>query len=373
MGLKPEIKKYFQAEYPHWKEASVEAVLDIYNKDNVYYAAHYQKDRVAGLGLWQILKIIRAIRRFEALEEKKKLIFKDIEARQVDVPESEKNQIKECYKMSELEERYRPYRKKKSVKTGLAKEEGLDKLADYIWKWGHGELEDKALLEMKAKEFISKSFPTYEDVLKESQKLIIQRVLQNKELRKGVVDKFFQKGQISVTAGKKLNDKSRYKHLKGFQGRISQIKNSNQWQKYLSICRGWHEGHLKVSIEAEKEEELQRFKDYVCPKKNLPVTDFLENCGAVCFSNHILPSASHTVHDSLKEWAEERALEQLIRDSQQLLMRPPFGDQVLLSILPKSDRLAQMALVGAKGEFVSSTFLRLGSGEEREAVKKTFF
>src|SRR5690606_37025065 len=113
-------------------------------------------------------------------------------AKQGQLTDELKKQIDATEEMAELEELYRPYKRKKKTKAKMAKDAGLEPLADWIWQLGHGEISDSTALEVKAKEFANPAagFTTYEEILRGAQHIIVEKLASHAELRKQVRDEY---------------------------------------------------------------------------------------------------------------------------------------------------------------------------------------
>ena len=353
-----------------WKSA--QAVMALAEEGGtVPFIARYRKEQTGNLDEVQIRNVLQAKENFDEVVKRKAFILEEIE-KQGELTEDLKKQISLSMELAELDEIYRPFKKKKKTKATLAKEAGLEPLADWIWALGQGELTETTPLEVKAKEFLNseKGIVTYELALKGAQDVLIERVYNNPELRQFVREDYFTKGKVISRKGKKFKDKSKFEMYGEFEDSVANLQLSKASHRYLAMRRGWQENELTVVIKGSEETISDRFEKFVLKNENSPASEFLKKVAQTAFSNHLYPSICNEVHRLLKEKADAQAIGVFGENVSQLLLASPFGAKCILGVDPGLRTGCKVALVNKEGEFVSHTVMHIQSESGAENAKK---
>ncbi|MGZ5280244.1 MAG: Tex-like N-terminal domain-containing protein, partial [Pseudobdellovibrionaceae bacterium] len=134
---------------------SAQAVLDLTAEGGtVPFIARYRKEKTGNLDEVQIRAVIEANDTFQEIVKRKAFLVKEI-GEQGNLTEEIQKRIEKSWDLGDLEEIYRPFKKKKKTKATIAREAGLEPLANWIWDLGHGVIKDDATMEMKAKDFLN--------------------------------------------------------------------------------------------------------------------------------------------------------------------------------------------------------------------------
>ena len=192
--LNPKLKSFFSAKLPALSEKSIVAVLNLVAEGGtIPFISRYRKDQTGNLDEVAVRDITIIFERWEALEKRKAFVVEEL-TNQKNLTDDLMKQINACDELRELEEIYRPYKKKKKTKAKIARDAGIGPLADWIWQIGQGELSETTALEVKAKDFINveAGFATYEEVLRGAQHILVEKLNTNLNLRKLVRDDYFK-------------------------------------------------------------------------------------------------------------------------------------------------------------------------------------
>ena len=361
-------KKGFQ-----FTDKSVAAVLEMAAEGaTVPFMARYRKEKTGNLDEVQIRQLLESNEKYNEVLKRKDFILKEIET-QGNLTEELKKSIENSYDLGELDELYRPFKKKKKTKATLAKEAGLEPLATWLWQLGHGEIQDALTPEVKAKEFINpaKEIVTYELALKGAQDIIIDKAANNPALREQVRKNYFENGKVVCKKGKKFNELSKFDMYKEFEETVKSIQVSKSSHRYLALRRGWQESHLTVSIVGDDEELTKTFQEFCGTQKN-QATEFLNQCGKLAFTTHVVPSISNEVHRFLKEKADQDAVSVFIENVRKVLLASPFGAKCVLGIDPGLRTGCKVALIDKSGTFISNTVLHILGDKAVENAKTLF-
>ncbi len=175
---------------------SAQAVLELAAEGaTVPFIARYRKEKTGNLDEVQIRAVIEANDTFQEIIKRKAFLVKEIGEQKNLTPEIQKR-IDASWDLGELEEIYRPFKKKKKTKATIAREAGLEPLATWIWDLGHGTIKDDMTMEMKAKNFlnVSHGIASYELALKGAQDIITEKIANDPDLRAQTQKNYTEKG-----------------------------------------------------------------------------------------------------------------------------------------------------------------------------------
>ncbi|MBK8203523.1 MAG: hypothetical protein IPK68_14760 [Bdellovibrionales bacterium] len=162
-------KVYFHKSFPKIGERSIQAVLELSAEGaTVPFMARYRKEKTGNLDEVEIRGILDTFATWTEVVKRKSFVLSEIE-KQGNLTQALRERIESSWDLGDIEELYRPYKRKKKTKATLAREAGLEPLADWLWAVGHGESSGSVALEVKAKEFINPmaGYATYDEVLRE--------------------------------------------------------------------------------------------------------------------------------------------------------------------------------------------------------------
>lgn len=351
---------------------SVQSVLDLV-KDGatVPFIARYRKEKTGNLDEVQIRTIIKFHDTFEEIKKRKAFIIEEISA-QGNLTDVLRKSIADTDDLTELDEIYRPFKKKKKTKATLARESGLEPLADWIWGLGHDTIKDTTAVEVKAKTFlnVAAGIITYDLAIKGAQDILVERLSNQSDLRQKVRDHLTEKGKVVSKKTKKFKPNSKYTMYADFSDPIKSIQQSKSSHRYLAIRRGWHEGELTVTLEGDEDYLLKLFTSVACPKLDSPVTTYLQEVAKLALLVHVMPSVSNQIHSRLKELADEHAINVFSENLRKLLMASPFGSRCVLGVDPGFKSGCKVALIDLNGNYISHTIIHTtGEGAEETAKK----
>ena len=202
------LEKYLSEKLPKIAWKSAEAVLKLTGEGaTVPFIARYRKEKTNNLDEVEIRDVIDGEEEYREIVKRKEFVVKEIES-QGNLTDILKKRILGSWDLAEIEELYRPFKRKKKSKATLARDAGIEPLADWIFGLGQGQDPGSVTLEVKAKEFINPAakFATYDEVLRGAQNILIERFANEMELRKNVREVYFKKAEVDSKPGKKGKD-----------------------------------------------------------------------------------------------------------------------------------------------------------------------
>ncbi len=367
------ITTYIAKRVPGVQSRSVEAVLALHGEGaTVPFMARYRKEKTGNLDEVQIRNVLEAFEDHNTIVQRREFVLKEIE-KQGNLSPELKKALETSWDLNEIEEIYRPFKKKKKSKATLAREAGLAVLADWIWSLSHGEVSEETTLEVKAKEFISaaKGYATYDEVLRGAQHILVEKLSNDMNLRSGVREEIYQRGKLKSVRTPEFKAHSKFEMYAEFSEAIKSLDSRRASHRYLALRRGWQEGELKVTIECD-EELLQREFEKVAITKDSQATEFMKTCAKQALTVHVIPSIGNELHSQLKERADLDAILVFAENVRNVLMGSPFGPKVVLGIDPGVRTGCKVALIDRSGSFVSNTVLHIQGDDAKEKAKALF-
>lgn len=355
-----------------WKSAK--AVIELKEEGaTIPFIARYRKEKTGNLDEVEIRNVIDFETEYKEVVARKEFVLEEIES-QKNLTEELKQRILAAWTLAEIEELYRPYKKKKKTKATMAREAGLEPLADWIWDLGHGADNAGVTLEVRAKDFINvpAQFATYEDVLKGAMNIIVEKISNNPELRLMVRDEFQNHGKIISKPGKKIKAHSKFTMYFEYNETVKSIRQKKHSHRYLALRRGWTEEELAITVTANEEMLLQRFQDFAVSNKNSVAKVFLDMCAKTALQVHVIPSITNEIHRELKDESDLHAIEVFATNVKKILLASPYGSRCVLGVDPGIRTGCKVALVDKKGNFISHTVLHIQGEGAQEKAKKLF-
>ncbi len=350
---------------------SAAAVLELAAEGGtVPFIARYRKEKTGNLDEVQIRNVIEANETYQEIVKRKAFLVKEIGEQKNLTPEIQKR-IDVSWDLNELEEIYKPFKKKKKTKATLAREAGLEPLANWIWDMGHGIIKDSETMEIKAKNFISpdRKIVTYDDALKAAQDIIVERVANEPALREQVVKNYFEQGKVSVKAAKGYKPNSKYEmYAKDYVEPVKNLLEEKASHRYMAMKRGWQEEELTLDLTAEDEMLLKSYERFATTTAENAIGTYLKESARLALNVYVLPSVKNEVHAKLKEKSDEHAIKVFTENVRRVLLGSPYGNKCVLGVDPGLRTGCKVALIDKAGNYVSHTVMHiLGEGADGKA------
>ena len=323
----------------------VQKTIELLDTDNtVPFIARYRKEVTGNLNEEQIRSIEDRIRSLRVLDARKETVLNSIEKQGKLTPEL-KQKIENARKLQEVEDLYLPYKPKKRTRATVAKEKGLEPLAELMLKL-EPEVEDyDALIASFINE--EKGVMNAEDALAGARDICAEAVSDNADVRKVIRKIFWRKGFLESEA-KTKEDVGNYEVYSEF----SQTVKSMQPYQILAINRGEKEGYLKVDIEAPVDLCIQKIEKIYFKKSQSPFLPELKTAIADSFHRLIAPSIEREVRSDLTAKADEHATDIFARNLRNLLMQPPIHGATIMGIDPGYRTGCKAAIIDPTGKFL---------------------
>lgn len=328
------------------KQEQVDAVLSLLEEGNtIPFIARYRKEVTGSLDDEILRKFYDRYTYLLNLEDRRKTILKSIEE-QGKLTDELKASIMEAKTLTELEDIYRPYKPKKKTRAIIAKEKGLEPLADYLLK----QEETTPLMEY-ASTFIDveKKVETVEDALQGARDIIAEIVADDADYRRYARFLFESFGKI-VTKENVPDEKGIFDMYKDYQEAISKIAS----HRILAINRGENVKALKVTLEVP-DEDIIRYIVRKVVKENSPFKEQLQMTIEDGYKRLIRPSLETEIRNALTEKAEEASLVVFKENLHQVLLVAPMKNKVVLGLDPGYAHGCKIAVIDGTGKVLDTT------------------
>jgi len=323
----------------------VENIITLLDDGNtVPFIARYRKEMHGSMDDQMIRTLADRVQYLRNLEQRKTEVLSSIEE-QGKLTDELKEQIEAAVTLAEVEDLYRPYKQKRRTRATIAKEKGLEPLAELILAGGEG----KALAEIAA-DFIDpeKEVNTVEDALAGANDIIAEQLSDNAEIRRLLKELINKRGFISSKAA--TEEDSVYRQYYEFSEPVHKI----QSHRILAINRGEKEKFLKASVDIDEGEALRILLNRL-PEGEIECNTFLKATAEDAYSRLIFPSVEREIRSNLTEMASEQAIKMFGSNLKPLLMQPPVKDRVTLGFDPAYRTGCKIAVVDGTGKVLDTT------------------
>ncbi len=324
----------------------VEAVVSLIDEGNtIPFIARYRKEQHGTLNDEQLRNLDERLTYLRNLEERKETVLSSIEE-QGKLTDGLKAQILAAQTQVELEDLYRPYRPKRRTRATIAKEKGLEGLADLILL----QMTDKTL-EEEAEPYIEeeKGAADAQEAIQGAMDIIAESIADEADYRMAIRKRTADQGMLVSTA-KNPEEKTVYENYYEFESRISRLSG----YQVLAINRGEKEKVLTVKIEAPEEEILRYLNKKVITRGEGEIRDCLEKTIEDSYARLIAPSIEREIRNELTERAEDGAIRVFGKNLEQLLMQPPIAGRVVLGWDPAFRTGCKLAVVDETGKVLDT-------------------
>ena len=312
----------------------------------VPFIARYRKEATGSMDEVAIGNIKEMHEKLKAIVQRKETVIATIEEQGKLTPELKKR-IDSCFDAVELEDIYLPFKPKRRTRATIAKERGLEPLADYIMLQQSGDVEGRA------RTFISADVPTPDDAIAGACDIIAERVSEDEGARNSMRRMFARHGVLvsKVIKGKEA-DGIKYADYYDWQERVERISS----HRLLAIMRGEEEGFLRMSIGVDAEEATEMLNRRFV-KRPSPARKFIEAAVADGYKRLLAPSIENETRSNSKQRADEEAISVFAENLRQLLMSSPLGQKRVLAIDPGFRTGCKVVVLDSQGNLVRHTVI----------------
>lgn len=346
------------------KKWQVEAAMKLIDEGNtIPFIARYRKEATGSLNDEQLRELNERLTYLRNLEEKKAQVLSSIEEQEKLTPEL-KAQIEAAETMVLVDDLYRPYRPKRKTRATVAKDKGLEGLANIIYL----QMTDTAI-EKEAESYLSeeKGVLTVDEAIAGAKDIIAENISDEADFRTKLRELTMSKGILSSSA-KDAEAESVYEMYYAFSTPVSKMTG----YRTLAVNRGEKENFLTVKIDAPVEDIIKYLEKQIIVRDNPYTTEILKDVIADSYERLIAPSIEREVRNALTEAAEDGAIKVFASNLEQLLMQPPIVGQVVLGWDPAFRTGCKLAVVDTTGKVLDTVVIYPTAPQNKVAeAKKT--
>lgn len=312
--------------------------------NTVPFIARYRKEMTGSLDDQIIRQLSERLTALRNLEDRRTQVRTAI-AEQGRLTDALAAKLDAAQTQTEIEDIYRPFRPKRRTRASIAKEKGLQPLADMIW--------GQKLIgtpEEAAKAFVDsgQGVDTVLDAINGAMDILAEQISDDADLRKLLREETIKCG--AIVSKKTKDEPSVYEMYYDYREPLKKAAG----HRVLAMNRGEKEGFLSVKIEGEEEKLLQRMEKRLI-RRSSDTADILREVIADSYKRLIAPSLEREIRNDLTEQAEEAAIGVFRENLRQLLLQPPISGKVVLALDPAYRTGCKIAVIDATGKPLETT------------------
>jgi len=347
------------SESTHIPPNIVNNVLDlmINQQCSVPFVARYRKEVIGGIDEVKIREIFDLHELHVETEQRRAFVLKTIKEMELLTPDLEKK-INAATTLNQLEDLYAPYKAKKKTKGMLAKEKGLQPLADLLLST---ELTLADLQKQYESVFVKTELgvPSFEEALNGAKDIIIELIAHNPELKEDFRKDFWNEALMTSTMkkeAKEIEDHHKYKDYFEYTEPIRDLKEKKATHRFMAIRRGMNEKVLSVNVTFDEVAALRKIERFY-PLRNKDLMDLLQKCYERAYKNYIHPSLDLEIKTDLKKFADDHAIEIFKINLKNVLLAPYLGSKAVMGVDPGVRTGCKIAVIDQTGKYLIDTII----------------
>ena len=339
----------------------VENVVQLLDEGNtIPFIARYRKELHGAMDDTSLRTLEERLQYLRNLDERRETVKKAIDE-QGKLTEELAAAIDSAKTLAEVEDLYRPYKQKRRTRATMAKEKGLEPLAQLLL----AQERDCPRPEDAAREYIdpNKGVESVEEALQGASDIIAEQISDDAAIRKSLRALLMRQGRLVSCAA--TEEDSVYRLYYDFTQAVSRL----QGHQILAINRGEKEGILKVSIAPEREQALPVLRRAVVRPASAAM-EFIKSACDDAYDRLIFPSLEREIRSTLTEQANEGAIGQFALNLKPLLMQPPVKGKVTMGLDPGYRMGCKVAVVDGTGKVLDTAVVypTYGQRQKDEAI-----
>lgn len=325
------------------KPSIVQKVIELLEEGNtVPFIARYRKELTGGLDEVQIKEIEDQYEYGMQLHKRKEEVIRLIDE-QGKLTDELKAEIMKADKLQKVEDLYRPYKQKRRTRATIAKEKGLEPLAEIVWSQNGNDINKEA------EHYLSEEHElhTIEDVLAGVNDILAEWISDDPKFREHIRKETFQKGTIrSEVKNEEQDEKGIFHMYYDFAEPVKKITS----HRILALNRGEKEDILKIAIEPPVDQIISYLNKQIIKKTNEQEKNLVIAAIEDGYKRLIQPSVEREIRNLLTERAEEQAIDVFSKNLRNLLLQPPLKGKTLLGVDPAYRTGCKLAVVDETGK-----------------------
>lgn len=352
-------------ELTQYRLPQITKVLELLHDGNtVPFIARYRKEMTNALDEVQIREIEERYHYLENLEKRKEEVLRIIDE-QGKLTEDLAKRLQKAHKLQEIEDLYRPYKQKRRTKATIAKEQGLEPLADWLMTFPKGEIQSEL------EKYLTENLLTTEDVLAGVHEILAEQISDSAEFRTWIREYTTKKGQyVSQVKDAEKDEKKVYEMYYDFSEPIPKMVS----HRILATNRGEKEGILKVQLVVDETLIERYFHRQLIKEADSLVAALVVAAYQDAYKRFIAPSVEREIRNALTEEADEQAIAIFGENLRHLLLQSPLKGKVVLGFDPAYRTGCKLAVVDETGKLLNTTVIYPhASSEKRHKESQEIF
>ncbi len=344
-SLNQEIIQLLNKELTEYRPQQINVVLNLLSEGNtVPFIARYRKEMTGTLDEVQIREIEDRYNYLENLEKRKQEVLRLIDE-QGKLTEELAQKIQQAVKVQKVEDLYRPYKQKRRTKATIAKENGLEPLAEYLLSFP-----SSGDVYAKAAEYVNEAIVNVEAALQGAHEIVAEQISDNPDFRTWIRTFTRNKGvyQSKVKNAEK-DEKGVYEMYYDFAEPINKMVS----HRVLASNRGEKEEILKVAIVVEEAKIFDYLERQLVENTRSITTEFVREAYKDSYKRFIGPAIEREIRNELTEEADEQAINIFGENLRNLLLQPPLKGKVVLGFDPAYRTGCKLAVVDETGKVLA--------------------
>jgi uncharacterized protein len=319
--------------------------VELFDDDNtVPFVARYRKEVTGGLDEAQLRNILERLTYLRNLEARKETVLRSIDE-QGKLTDELRARIEAATTLQEVEDLYLPYKPKRRTRATVARERGLEPLAETMLAQELTEGD----LDRIAEPFLSEDVPTSEDAYAGARDIIAETVAEDADVRAAARERTRDEAWLVVSvADEDKDERGVYKMYYDYREKLSAIPP----HRLLAINRGEHGGVLKAKLDGPDDELVKRIQARTVTNPGSVFTDHIRAAVADGYQRLLAPSIERELRGQATETSDEHAIHTFATNLRQLLLQPPVKGKTVIGIDPGYRTGCKVALVDPTGKFL---------------------
>jgi uncharacterized protein len=318
------------------------SVLTLFDEGaTIPFVARYRKEMTGSLDEIYLANIKEEAERLDELEKRKETILKSVGEQNLLTPELQ-SKIENCFQLNELEDIYLPFKPKRRTRASIAKEKGLEPLAEILMQQTE---KDPAA---KAKHFLNDLVPDVEEALAGARDIVAE-ALNEHNIARNIVRNSFAREAVVFSKVAKGKEEEGIKYRDYFDSSEALIRCPSH--RLLAMRRGEREGILKLSISPDDDRTLERLEKYFVTSQNLSSQQVILAIRDA-YKRLLAPSMETEFFSDSKQKADLEAIRVFTENLRQLLLAPPLGQKRVMGIDPGYKSGCKVVCLDAQGNLL---------------------
>lgn len=338
-----------------------ENAIELIDEGNtIPFIARYRKERTGSLSDDILRELFDRLNYLRSLEARKEEVIRLIDE-QGKLTDEISEAVSAAVTLSELEDIYRPYRPKRRTRATIAKEKGLEPLADLIMA------QDGTDISKAAEEYINEEggAADADEAIHGAMDIIAENISDSAEFRGKIRSMTFEKGMVETKAAK--DEDSVYSQYYDYAEPVSKIPP----HRLLAVNRGEKEGYLSVKLDVEPEPIIKYLCRKLVSKKPSPAEEYIKLAAEDSYKRLIAPSIETEIRNMLTESAQEASIKIFGKNLSGLLLQPPIKGRVVLGLDPGYRTGCKIAVVDETGKVLDTGIIYCTlPNHDKEKAKK---